>query len=60
MAQGARKDPEVVKLEKIARLCGVLPRGKQYTERFSDCRSVKDRLRVLKTMLADAGMEGET
>ena len=53
------RDSRVIRLEKIARVAGVMPTGANITRKFGDCRTAKERYNRMMDMLKDAGMTGE-
>lgn len=51
-------DDLVKHLEKVARVCGVLPVGRNYKKTFEEFKTSKEKAEKIKTLLRSAGMTG--
>jgi len=56
--QSSRSEKRLKWLEKIARACGIMPRGFNYSRTFADCTTARQKETKLRDMLHDAGMHG--
>ena len=52
------KSSNARRLEKMLRILGTMPVGRRYTQVFVDCETDKKRVKILKRLLVEAGMEG--
>ena len=53
-------DRKFRQLEKVAKACNEMPRGRQHKMVFGQCRSYQEREEKLKQLLVRAGMNGES
>ena len=66
--RGKHCDPQVVNraskhlkhLERIARVSGVMPCGRGITLMYSGCKNTNQRIRKIKQVLEEAGMNGKS